>query len=91
MNLKSLVTLLIFFLTQTTCTSTAEREKRPMHHLNVSPKKYHLLSIDSLIKNGEHRKALVMLDSFQAKEEDLNYLIESENLLEKALDSLYSE
>lgn len=63
----------------------------PSGHFNADPKKMQLEIIDSLVRSGEHRKALVLLDSFQRGEGDEIYLIQSEVLYDQALDSLYGE
>jgi hypothetical protein len=58
---------------------------------NADPHKVQLELFDSLISNGGHRMALVLIDSFQRVEADSVYLIQSEVLRDRALDSLYGE
>jgi hypothetical protein len=58
---------------------------------NADPHKVQLELFDSLISNGGHRRALVLIDSFQQVETNSVYLIQSEMLRDRALDSLYNE
>lgn len=63
----------------------------PIRYLYANPKKLCLELLDSLITHGEHRKAIPMIEGFQQNEKEEIYLLQSEVLMDQALDSLYGE
>lgn len=71
--------------------SKVESGKGHVRYHNTGPHNVQLELFDSLISNGGHRRALVLIDSFQRMEIDSVYIIQSEVLRDMALDSLYYE
>lgn len=88
---KAILLISLFSLAIVGCSDSNSKRKLPTRHINVSPRKVQLETIESLIHGGYHRKALVLLDSFQKVGNEEIYLIQSEVLQDEALDSLYAE
>lgn len=85
---KSIIILIVGFVS---CHNEVKETSKNLNHSPIEERKTQLRHIDSLIRVGEHRKALTLLDTFQAREKDQVFLIQSEILLEEALDSFYNE